>query len=60
MGELWLVDYKYTSLSEEKIRNTYEYQLELYKLAVSKIFDISPNKIHTYIWDVKRCVSYKI
>lgn len=60
MGELWLIDYKYTCLSEEKLKEKYSYQLELYKTAASKVFGVETGKIHTYIWDIKKCVSYKI
>ncbi len=60
MGELWLIDYKYTTMSEEKIKETYKYQLELYKTALSKIMNVDPSHIHSVIWDINRSVSYKI
>ncbi len=60
MDKLWLVDYKYTRLTEEKIRETYKYQLELYKKALSKIYGIDEQNIHSYIWDINRSLSYKI
>jgi ATP-dependent helicase/nuclease subunit A len=52
-GDVYLLDYKYVSKSEEEIRKTYTYQLELYREAVSKMLKISKDKINTYIWNVR-------
>lgn len=60
MGEVWLVDYKYTKMKEEKIVETYKYQLELYKKALSKIMNVEIERIHACIWDINRCISYKV
>ncbi len=52
-GEVYLLDYKYVSKSEEEIRKTYTYQLELYREAVSKMLKVPKDKINTYIWNVR-------
>lgn len=58
--DIYLIDYKFTNKNEENIRKTYKQQLELYKLALSKLMNVDISLIRTYIWDINRCVSYDI
>jgi len=59
-GDIYLIDYKYTDKDEKSIIQSYKHQIELYKKALCKLMKITPEKIHAYIWDIKKCVSYEL
>lgn len=53
-GDIYLIDYKYVSGTEEKIKKEYYYQIELYKDALSKSLSIKKESIKAYIWNVDK------
>ena len=50
----WIVDYKYSGRDEASIRQHYEKQLHLYRLAVSKIMRIPLARIRCKIVNIYR------
>ena len=52
--EAWIVDYKYSGKTEERLKTDYYLQLLLYRLAVSKILRLPMEKVHCSIVNIKR------
>ncbi len=54
---VWIVDYKYSGRAEASIRAHYQKQLDLYRLAVSKILGVPKEKIRCTIVNI--CKGYQ-
>ena len=50
-----IVDYKYTSHSDEYVKNKYAPQLALYRSVVSKIYKIDESAVKTIIINIRAC-----
>ena len=48
----WIIDYKYSRKDEEYLKNHYRPQLDLYRLAVSKILKIPKESIRCTIVNI--------
>lgn len=59
-GDIYLLDYKYASGSDEQIKKDYLHQIELYRIALSKALKVDKEKIKSYIWNVdkKTCIEF--
>ena len=49
-----IIDYKYSKLGAEALKEKYQAQLDLYKLAVAKIKKIDPNSIRCSIVNIRK------
>lgn len=50
-----IIDYKYSKKHNDRLRNYYRIQLQIYRLAVSKICNIPLEKIETHIVNLHTC-----
>ncbi len=59
-GDIYLIDYKYASGSDDEIKKDYQPQIELYRTALSKALKVDREKIKSYIWNVdkKTCIEF--
>ena len=52
-GDVWIVDYKYSGRDKAALREHYMPQLSLYKKAVSKILNVSTDRIRCSIINIR-------
>jgi len=50
-----VIDYKYSALSDETLRNKYRAQLALYKTAVMRIYGLPEGSVSTTIINIRAC-----
>ena len=53
-NEAWIIDYKDSTKSAEKLIETYKPQLELYRMAVMKISKLPKEKVRCFIVNLHR------